>query len=79
MLCRFLNEVIQIKFRAFGQDDEQAEYALYNLLTVLTSCISSLQQRQHRELIAEIYTIPLWQCGKVQFMLDFACSLSLAA
>ncbi|CAL8468014.1 g7552 [Coccomyxa elongata] len=56
-----VEQIRRIKEKALGtKDEEQVEY-LTSVLDALTSCVSSLHEREHESLLNEIFGISIWQ------------------
>ncbi|KAK9901703.1 hypothetical protein WJX75_009400 [Coccomyxa subellipsoidea] len=56
-----VEQIQRIKEKALGsKDEEQVEY-LTTVLDALTTCVSSLHEREHESLLNEVFDISIWQ------------------
>lgn len=63
--CSLVEQIRRIKEKALGaKDEEQVEY-LTSVLDALTTCVSSLHEREHESLINEVLDISIWQATPV--------------
>jgi len=63
--CSLVEQIKRIKEKALGaKDEEQVEY-LTSVLDALTTCVSSLHEREHESLINEVLEISIWQATPV--------------
>ena len=64
-LCSLVEQIQRIKEKALGsKDEEQVEY-LTTVLDALTTCVSSLHEREHESLLNEVFDISIWQATPV--------------
>ena len=60
-----MEQIRRIKEKALGtKDEEQVEY-LTSVLDALTTCVSSLHEREHESLLNEVFGISIWQATPV--------------
>ena len=61
-----MEQIRSIKEKALGtKDEEQVEY-LTSVLDALTTCVSSLHEREHESLLNEVFGISIWQATPVR-------------